>query len=152
MSPGTAVQAKALTHATAKWAWLRAVVSRPDGDGVPRHPHRHVLRLSYGRQGGDADELGFRSGDEQLLAAALEDAAALTGVPLAQEDVLNSTVVRWRAPIPPQHGPDREAMDALVRWSADVPGLDLVGSWVHGTGLAAVVAGVERTVGRGEAA
>lgn len=149
VSPGTGVRAKALTHATAKWAWLRTVVTRPGRDGVPRHPHRHVLRLSYGRQGGDADELGFRSTDEQLLAAALEDAAALTGVPLAEEDVLNSTVVRWRAPIPPQHGPDREAMDALVRWATDVPGLDLVGSWVHGTGLAAVVAGVERTVGRG---
>ena len=49
----------------------------------------------------------------------------------------------------PMDGPDREAMDALVRWAADVPELDLVGSWVHGTGLAAVVAGVERTVGRG---
>lgn len=148
VSPGTGVRAKALTHGTAKWAWLRGVVSRPGPDGVARHPHRHVLRLSYGRQGGGADELGFRSTDEELLAAAVEDAAALTGVPLTAEDVLNSAVVRWRGPIPPQHGPDREATDAMVRWSRDVPGLDLVGSWVHGTGLAAVVAGVERTLGR----
>lgn len=141
------VRAKALTHATAKWAWLRDVVARPDDDGVPRHPHRHVLRLSYGREGGATDQLGFRSADEELLAAAREDAARLTGVALAEEDVVASAVTRWRRPIPPQHGPRRQAMDALLEWAAPVPGLDLVGSWVHGTGLAAVVAGVERTLG-----
>ncbi|MFP3340697.1 protoporphyrinogen oxidase, partial [Micrococcus sp. SIMBA_131] len=29
---GTDVAAKALTHATAKWAWLREVVARPQED------------------------------------------------------------------------------------------------------------------------
>ena len=38
----------------------------------------------------------------------------------------------------------REAADALIAWSRGQAGLDLVGSWVHGTGLAAVVAGVDR--------
>ena len=146
VAPGTDVRAKALTHSTAKWAWLRSVVDRPDESGAPRHPHRHVLRLSYGRHGGAAGDLGFRSADEDLLAAAVADAEALTGVELSADDVLASTVTRWRRPIPPQHGPDREAMDRLIAWAQDVPGLDLVGSWVHGTGLAAVVAGVERTV------
>ncbi|MDY6054565.1 protoporphyrinogen/coproporphyrinogen oxidase [Micrococcus sp.] len=142
---GAPIHAKAMTHATAKWAWLREVVERPDADGVPRHPHRHVLRLSYGRTGAGDQDLGHRSTDEQILSAALHDAAALTGVPLPSEDVLATAVTRWRRPIPPQTGPDREATDALIAWAADVPGLDLVGAWIHGTGLVAVVAGVERT-------
>lgn len=144
---GTDVAAKALTHATAKWAWLREVVARPQEDGVARHPHRHVLRLSYGRQGGGPEALGHRSADEELLAQALVDTATLTGVPLAEEDVVARTVTRWRRSIPPQAGPDRAKADTLIDWARDVPGLDLVGSWVHGTGLAAVVAGVDRTLG-----
>lgn len=144
---GTDVAAKALTHATAKWAWLREVVARPQQDGVARHPHRHVLRLSYGRQGGAPEALGHRSADEELLAQALVDTATLTGVPLAEEDVVARTVTRWRRSIPPQAGPDRAKADMLIDWARDVPGLDLVGSWVHGTGLAAVVAGVDRTLG-----
>lgn len=144
---GTDVAAKALTHATAKWAWLREVVARPQQDGVARHPHRHVLRLSYGRQGGAPEALGHRSADEELLAQALVDTATLTGVPLAEEDVVARTVTRWRRSIPPQAGPDRAKADTLIDWARDVPGLDLVGSWVHGTGLAAVVAGVDRTLG-----
>lgn len=141
---GTDVAAKALTHATAKWAWLREVVARPDHDGVARHPHRHVVRLSYGRSGAEPGGLGHRSTDEELLARAVVDAAALTGVPLSEQDVVARSVVRWRPSIPPQAGPDREAADALIAWSRGQAGLDLVGSWVHGTGLAAVVAGVDR--------
>ena len=144
---GTDVAAKALTHVTAKWAWLREVVARPDHDGVARHPHRHVVRLSYGRSGAEPGGLGHRSTDEELLARAVVDAAALTGVPLSEQDVVARSVVRWRPSIPPQAGPDREAADALIAWSRGQAGLDLVGSWVHGTGLAAVVAGVDRTLG-----
>ncbi|MEW1965107.1 FAD-dependent oxidoreductase [Micrococcus sp. NPDC078436] len=143
VAEGTDVAAKALTHATVKWDWLRDVVARPGADGEPRHPHRHVLRLSYGRHGGGDEQLGPRSGDEELLTQGLADAAALTGVPLAEQDVVARAVTRWRHSIPPQAGPDREATDALLAWAAPVPGLDAVGSWVHGTGLAAIVAGVE---------
>ena len=85
--------------------------------------------------------------NEELLAQALVDTATLTGVSLAEEDVVARTVTRWRRSIPPQAGPDRAKADTLIDWARDVPGLDLVGSWVHGTGLAAVVAGVDRTLG-----
>lgn len=149
VAEGTEVAAKALTHATAKWAWLREVASRPDAAGAARHPHRHVLRLSYGRHGAGPDQLGHRSTDEELLARGLADAAALTGVPLTAEDVAAQAVTRWRHAVPPQAGPDRDATDALLAWAAPVPGLDLVGSWVHGTGLAAIVAGVDRVLGAG---
>ena len=38
VAPGASgIRAKALTHATAKWAWLAEAAG----------PHRHVLRLSY---------------------------------------------------------------------------------------------------------
>ncbi|MDO5634832.1 MAG: FAD-dependent oxidoreductase [Micrococcus sp.] len=145
VAEGTGVAAKALTHATAKWAWLAEVVRRELPSGDHRHPHRHVLRLSYGRHGGD-DQLGFRSTDEELTEQAVTDAAALTGVGLRPEDVAASMVVRWRACIPPQAGTSRDAMNALTRWSQDQAGLDVVGAWVDGTGLAAIVAGVERRV------
>ena len=38
-----ATAAKALTHATAKWAWLRDAATA-------QHPHRHVVRVSFGSQ------------------------------------------------------------------------------------------------------
>ena len=141
------VAAKALTHATAKWGWLAEVVRRPDDEGLARHPHRHVLRLSYGRHGG-LDPLGFRSSDEQLTDQAVEDAAVLTGLPIQADDVVASTVVRWRACIPPQAGPDRTQFTRLLEWADRVEGVDVVGSWADGTGLAAVTAGVERRFGR----
>ena len=82
-----------------------------------------------------------------MLARAVVDAAALTGVPLDEEAVVARAVTRWRQSIPPQAGADRAAADALIAWAREEPGLDLVGSWVHGTGLAAVVAGVDRALG-----
>ena len=61
----TDVTAKALTHATAKWAWLAQAAG----------PGRHVVRLSYGRAGEDACEPD--------VDAALRDASVLLGTPLS---------------------------------------------------------------------
>ena len=147
VAEGTEVGAKALTHATAKWEWLAEVVRRDREDGTARHPHRHVLRLSYGRHGGGPDQLGYRTADEQLVEQAIADAAVLTGVDLATEDVAAHMVVRWRDAIPPQSGPARTAMRALTAYAEATDGGDVVGAWADGTGLASIVEAVDRRFG-----
>ncbi len=123
-SAPTGVRAKALTHVTAKWAWLADLAS----------PGRHVLRLSYGR--GDGTDL---PAEKDLPGIALADASTLLGVELAAPSVLDAAVVRWSSALPVP-APGHAAMVSALR-SALVPrGIEVVGSAVAGTGLAAVVA------------
>lgn len=127
------VQAKALTHATAKWPWLAETA----GPGV------HVLRLSYGRQEGapgDRPERAVPESDEELFRAALADAAELLGVPVAADDVLDHDVVRWSGALPFAAVGHRQRVATVRELCAAEPGLDVVGAWLAGTGLAAVVA------------
>ncbi len=72
-APG--IRARALTHSTAKWAWL---AERAEG--------KHVVRLSYD----DADE--------SLAETARADAAALLGVPIPESAVLGFTRAEWYRP------------------------------------------------------
>ena len=51
-------------------------------------------------------------------------------------------VVRWRDAIPPQSGPSRAAMKALTAYAEATDGVDVVGAWSDGTGLASIVTGV----------
>jgi protoporphyrinogen/coproporphyrinogen III oxidase len=75
VAPGAAdIRAKALTHGTAKWAWLASAAG----------PHRHVLRLSYN----DAPE-------DELADIARADAQRLLGVPIAARDVAGFARVAW---------------------------------------------------------
>lgn len=119
--PGTTgVRAKALTHVSVKWPWLRDVT----GPGV------HVLRVSYGRHGESTDDVGAE--------AAVADATDLLGVPLGR--LLDHRVVR-RTGVLAAATPARRAYVTTVRARvAERPGLHLAGAWVAGTGLAAVVA------------
>ena len=129
------VEAKALTHATAKWQWLA------DAAG----PGTHVLRLSYGRAlapqdlAGIADPAASRP-DEDLFAQALADAAALLQVPLAADDVVGWDVVRWTGALPSATVGHRDRVAAVREAAAAAPGLAVVGAWLAGTGLAAVTA------------
>ncbi len=68
---GTAVRARALTHLSAKWAWVRAAAQG-----------REVLRLSY-ESAPDVDE-------------ALRDASALLDVPLSRAQLVDSAVTTWQ--------------------------------------------------------
>jgi len=121
------VRAKALTHATAKWAWL----AREAGPG------RHVLRLSYGRGDGSVgDGLGDggATGDVSVEQA-LADASVLLGVPLGADRLVGSARVVWSGVVP--GGVDRHASRALAE---SVAGRWACGAWVAGQGLASVVA------------
>jgi len=129
-SPG--IRAKALTHATAKWSWLAESTS----------PGRHVLRLSYGR--GDSAPGGGAGPeprtDDELFDAALDDASALLDVRLSREQVAGWDVVRWSGALPFAALGHRRRVEQVRGVCAAEPGLAVVGGWLSGNGLAAIVA------------
>ena len=118
------VTAKALTHATAKWAWLAEQAG----------PGRHVLRLSYGRGDQPLPEA------EELLDLALTDSTVMTGVALTRATLVDSDLTTWTSALPRPAPGHRAAMDRLREQVGSLPGLHLTGSMTAGTGLAAVVA------------
>ncbi|PJI93683.1 protoporphyrinogen/coproporphyrinogen oxidase [Luteimicrobium subarcticum] len=120
VAPSADVRAKGLTHATAKWPWLRAALP----------VHRHVVRLSYGRAG-DPGHTRVPDVDE-----ALADASRLLGVTLDRAAVVGHLGTHWPDALAPAVSFDRERAEAA---QAAAPGLTVVGGWVAGTGLAAVV-------------
>lgn len=118
--------AKALTHSTAKWEWLRASA----GD-------RHLVRVSFGAQGEPAATAGLDDGEAARLA--LREASALLGVPLAADDLIGSHRSRFVQSQPASiigSGERREAARSAIQ---GVPGLAAVGAWLAGTGLAQVI-------------
>lgn len=127
-TPG--IEAKALTHATAKWDWLAAAAG----------PGTHVLRLSYGRIDGSASGAGGPTTDNDLLASSLRDASALLGVPIRREDLIGWDVVRWQGALPFAAVGHKARVAAIRTICARQEGLAVVGGWVAGNGLAAVVA------------
>lgn len=99
-APG--IRARALTHATAKWAWLRE-----------RAAGLHVLRLSY-----DTDPGAF-------VATARADAEALLGVDLPRDAVIDAARVSWTRPAP------AAAPDGAVIVGETVAGSGLAGIAAH---------------------
>lgn len=138
-TPG--IQAKALTHATAKWDWLAAAAG----------PGTHVLRLSYGRL--VASRTATREGgasapalDNELLAAALHDASALLDVPVQGTDVVGWDVVSWQGALPFAAVGHKARVAEVRKLCAAETGLGIVGGWVAGNGLAAVVADTRKEI------
>lgn len=124
--PGSHV-AKALTHSTAKWDWVRDATE----------PGVHVIRVSFGAQG---EEPATATLDDDAAAAlALSEAAALLGVALAPSALRASHRVRY-VQSQPGAAIGRAAQTAAVRAAVHaVPGLGATGAWLSGTGLAQVV-------------
>ncbi|PVZ55461.1 protoporphyrinogen oxidase [Arthrobacter sp. H-02-3] len=145
-SPG--IQAKALTHGTAKWAWLA------DRTG----PGRHVLRLSYGRGVAPVGTTEYGSpgaavprsepprSDEELFRAALADASALLSVPVTAGDVVGWDVVRWAGALPFASLGHKQRVAAVRSVCAADGTLAVVGGWLSGNGLAAIVADTPQQV------
>jgi oxygen-dependent protoporphyrinogen oxidase len=123
-TPG--VTAKALTHSSAKWAWLA------DAAGG-----RHVVRLSYGRAGVAGPLTGLD--DDAVTELAVRDASALLGVPLDSSHVRAAGRSAWRDALSQAAVGQRDRVRALEASIDDEPGLAITGSWVAGTGLASVV-------------
>ncbi|OLO76194.1 protoporphyrinogen/coproporphyrinogen oxidase [Actinomyces oris] len=119
------VRAKALSHLSAKWPWVGAELRALHGPDV------HALRLSYGRPGQPRPQVD--------LQVALDDVAALTGVRIKPEAVIDHMLVRWDGTLPPVTPAYRERTRLLEEQLAPVTGLKVTGAWVAGTGIAAVV-------------
>ena len=127
-------QAKALSHLSAKWPWVGAELRALHGPDV------HALRLSYGRPGQPRPQVD--------LQAALDDVAALTGVRIEPEAVIDHMLVRWDGTLPPVTPAYRERTTRLEEQLAPVTGLEVTGAWVAGTGIAAVVEHARTAAGR----
>ena len=123
VGPGhPSVRAKALTHASAKWDWVRERLGPP----------RHVVRLSYGRDGTLAEQV------DALPATAAADLAALLG----RESVAveQSAVARWpRTLVRPMPG-HRATAAAIVDAATAAPNLAVVGAGLGGNSLAGTIA------------
>ncbi|MFF1539333.1 protoporphyrinogen/coproporphyrinogen oxidase [Microbacterium sp. NPDC058269] len=118
--------AKALTHSTAKWGWVR------DAAGA-----RQIVRVSFGAQGEPAATTGLSDGEAADLAR--REAAALLGVAIAPEAVVASHRGRFIQSQPASiigSGERRTAARAAIE---AVPGVAAVGAWLAGTGLAQVI-------------
>lgn len=122
--------AKALTHATAKWAWL-------SDSARALAPARHVVRVSFGSQGEPAATAELD--DDAAAALALTEASALLGVRLDPAQLVGAHRERYTQS-QPASVIGREAQTTAARGRiAAVAGLGVVGAWVSGTGLAQVV-------------
>ena len=127
-------RAKALSHLSAKWPWVGEELRALHGPDV------HALRLSYGRPG--------RPRPEVDLSVALADVAALTGVRIEPEAVIDHMLVRWDGTLPPVTPAYRERTTRLEELLASVAGVEVTGAWVAGTGIAAVVGHARAAAGR----
>ena len=123
--PGSHV-AKALTHSTAKWAWVRE-----------RAGSRHVVRVSFGSQ--DEDPATAALGDDDAAALALAEASALLGVDLAPDRLRGSHRARFVQAQPSAVAGAAERRTAAAAAIGAVSGLAATGAWLSGTGLAQVV-------------
>jgi protoporphyrinogen/coproporphyrinogen III oxidase len=138
-TPG--VRAKALTHSSAKWAWLAELLPA----------HRHVVRLSYGRRDATAGaRVGAGAGTGAGVGAggeievdretALQDASALLGVRLDDSTVAGFGTTPWHDSLAFATVGHKARVRQALAAVQEMPGLDVVGAWVSGTGLAATVA------------
>jgi oxygen-dependent protoporphyrinogen oxidase len=121
------ITAKAMTHVTAKWSWV--------ADELPKG--RHVVRLSYGRAGHVNASEGLT--DAALRARALQDASALMNIPLSESMAVGFARVRWQNAQPLAAVGQRDRLVSLRSAVEGLPGVEVTGGWIAGTGLASVI-------------
>ncbi len=134
----TAVRAKAMTHASAKWEWITEQL----GEG------KHVVRLSYGRgtDSGPLQEVSLY--DDQLITLAMHDATKLLGCSISRKNLIGADVVRWKGSLPAARPGHKQKVAQFRERLDDLPGVTAVGAWLAGNGLAAVTVDTQRTVAR----
>ena len=133
---GSGVGAKAMTHSSAKWAWVAEAAG----------PGRHIVRLSYGRAGRPAETLAL--GDAELRDRATADAAALLNIPLTASDVEAFARTPWTNALPYATVGQRERIQRVRDEVENIEGVEVTGSWLTGTGLASVIPDARRVAER----
>ena len=126
------ILAKGLTHASAKWDWIRA--------GLPED--EHIVRLSYGRDG----ENPWHVLGPDPVATAVADLIAITGA--SDVELLAHEVQPWPQSLShpsPEHAQWRERLAQLLERA---PGLQVVGPGISGNGIAGAVASVADVISR----
>jgi len=123
VASGEALRAKAITLSSRKWGQRGNV---------------ELLRLSYGRFG---DDLARNTGDEDLLAWAVDDLAAVFGI---EVDPVDHHVQRWLDAMP-QYGPGHADLVAELRAGLP-PALTVAGGYLDGIGVPACVASATKAV------
>jgi len=131
--PGTS-RAKALTHSTAKWAWLAAAAR-------VEHPHRHVVRVSFGAQGEPPATADLP--DREAYALAVAEASTLLGVPIEPGALVGAHIERFLQSQPASAIGQAESAARARTAVRALPGLGVTGAWLAGTGLAQVVPDAE---------
>ncbi|UAJ79664.1 protoporphyrinogen oxidase [Leifsonia sp. ZF2019] len=126
------VTAKAMTHSSAKWAWVAEAAG----------PGRHVVRLSYGRAGRPAESRELD--DAALRALAVADAGRLLNIPLRESDLVAFARTPWTNALPYATVGQRDRIQRVRDGAEAVEGLEVTGSWLTGTGLASVVPDARR--------
>jgi protoporphyrinogen/coproporphyrinogen III oxidase len=123
VAPGNErIRAKALTHATAKWQWIR------DAYG----PGTHLVRLSYGRNG-RVEEL-----PDELPGIVRSDLAAILAID--RPVIRDLLVTRWSQSLVLPTVGHRAAVAAVRAEVEAAPGLAVVGAGLGGNGLAGTIA------------
>ncbi|MCT1866891.1 protoporphyrinogen oxidase [Dermabacter sp. p3-SID358] len=130
----TAIRAKAMTHASAKWEHIHRAAEASK-------PGRNVVRLSYNP---DAD--GSLPDTERFPELAIHDAAAIFGLQASDLSVADWALTDWTGTMR-QSGPGHtaalealaEALETQTRGAdAALPHLELTGAWRAGNGLEAI--------------
>lgn len=122
---GFEITAKATTHITAKWEWVKNLAKDFD-----------LIRLSYGRNGVvDPD-------DSSLLEAARRDVAILYG--LHHAEILEAKVIRWPNSLIQARLGHQDILLKIDQTLSQYPGLMIVGSGVSGNGIAGVIGRTRR--------
>ena len=123
MASGEPLRAKAITLSSRKWGLQGDV---------------QFLRLSFGRFG---DDLAATATDQQLLAWATEDLAAVFGLDVEPVD---ARVQRWMEAMP-QYGPGHADVVAEIRAGLP-PTLAVAGSYLDGIGVPACIGAAGRAI------
>jgi protoporphyrinogen oxidase len=121
VASGEPLHAKAITLSSRKWG--------ATGD-------TQLLRLSFGKCG---DDLAATVPDDELLAWAIQDVAAVFGLAV---DPVDARVARWIDAMP-QYGPGHAALVAELRAGLP-PTLAVAGSFLDGIGVAACIGAAGR--------
>lgn len=115
------VSAKAVSHLSFKWGWMREVLP----------PDRHILRVSYGRAG--------EAYPQPTVEQAVADVNAALGVSLRTDQVVASMLVRWDGQLAPPTPRHRTRVANFQTALGKYVGLRVTGAWMAGTGFASVV-------------
>lgn len=117
---GLDIVAKASTHISAKWGWVKELV----GD-------LELIRLSYGRNG------TVDPSDENLLRDARSDVLALYG--LVEPEIIDAVVIRWPQSLIQARIGHQESLRKIEKILLQYRGLRIIGSGVSGNGIAGVI-------------